>query len=47
MFAFLAKIIANGVKMLEWLFSRRVIKDSGKEACTCCVCSGKQWQLRG
>ena len=29
MFAFLAKIIASGVKMLEWLFSRSVIKDSG------------------
>ena len=37
MFAFLAKIIASGVKMLEWLLSRKVIKDSGKEACDCCV----------
>ena len=37
MFAFLTKMIASGVKMSEWLFSRRVIKDSGKEACACCV----------
>ena len=37
MFAFLAKIIASSVKMLEWLFSRIVVKDSGKEACICCV----------
>ena len=26
-------MIASGVKMSEWLFSRRVTKDSGKEAC--------------
>ena len=37
MFAFLANIIASGVKILEWLFSGRVINDSGKEACACCV----------
>ena len=37
MFAFPAEIIASGVKMLEWLFLRRVIKDSSKEACACCV----------
>ena len=36
-FAFLTKMIANGVKMLEWLSSRRVTKDSGKEACACSV----------
>ena len=36
-FAFLTKMIASGVKMLEWLFSRRVTKDSCKEACTCSV----------
>ena len=23
--------------MLEWLFSRRVIRDLGKEPCACCV----------
>ena len=46
MFAFPAKVIASGVEMLEWLFSRRVIKDSGKAACAY-LCSGKQWQLRG
>ena len=40
MFAFITKIIASGVKMLEWLFSRRVIKDSGKEACAYCVVVG-------
>ena len=34
MFTFLTQIIASGVKMLEWLFSR---KDSGKEACACSV----------
>ena len=37
MFAFLTKMIASGVKMSEWLFSRRVTKDSGKEACACSV----------
>ena len=37
MFTFLTKMIASGVKMLEWLFSRRVTKDSGKEACSCSV----------
>ena len=37
MFAFLTKMIASGVKMSEWLFSRRVTKDSGKEASTCSV----------
>ena len=36
-FAFLTKMIASGVKMLEWLFPRRVTNDSGKEACTCSV----------
>ena len=44
MFAFLTKMIAGGVKMLQWLFSRRVTKDLGKKAC---ACSGKQRQLRG
>ena len=33
MFAFLTKMIASGVKMSEWLFSRRVTKDSRQEAC--------------
>ena len=37
MFTFLTKMIASGVKMLESLFSRRVTKDSGKEACACSV----------
>ena len=37
MFKFLRKMIASGVKMSEWLFSRRVTKDSGKEACACSV----------
>ena len=37
MFAFLTRMIASGVKMSEWLFSRRVTKDSGKEACACSV----------
>ena len=37
MFAFLTKMIASGVKMSEWFFSRRVTKDSGKEACACNV----------
>ena len=37
MFAFPTKMIASGVKMSEWLFSRRVAKDSGKEACACNV----------
>ena len=37
MLTFLTKMFVSGVKMLEWLFLRRVIKDSGKEACTCCV----------
>ena len=35
MFAFLTKMIAKGEKMSEWLFSRRVTKDSDKEACAC------------
>ena len=35
MFSFLTKMIASGVKMSEWLFLRRVTKDSGKEACAC------------
>ena len=37
MFIFLTKMIVSGVKMLEWLFSRRVTKDSGKEAFACSV----------
>ena len=37
MFTFLRKMIASCVKMLEWLFSRRVTKDSGKEASACRV----------
>ena len=37
MFAFLTKRIASGVKMSEWLFSRRVTKDLGKEVCACSV----------
>ena len=37
MFAFLTKMIASGVNMSEWLSSRRVTKDSGKEACACSV----------
>ena len=37
MFTFLTKMISSGVKILEWLFSRRVTKDSGKEACACSV----------
>ena len=37
MFAFLTEMIATGVNMLEWLFSRRVTKNSGKEACACSV----------
>ena len=36
MFTFQTKMIAIGVKMLEWLLSRRVTKDSGKEACEKC-----------
>ena len=34
-FAFLTKMVASGVKMLEWLFSKRVTKNSGEEACAC------------
>ena len=37
MFAFLTKMIASGVEMSKWLFSRRVTKDSGQEACACSV----------
>ena len=33
MFTFLTKMIASGVTILEWLLSRRVTKDSGKEDC--------------
>ena len=37
MFTFLTKMIASGVKILEWLFSRRVTKVLGKEVCACSV----------
>ena len=30
-------MIASGVKMLKWLSSRRVTKESGKGACACSV----------
>ena len=36
-FAFLTKMIASGVKILEWLFSRRETNDSGKEIYACSV----------
>ena len=38
-FAFLTKMIASG---LEWLFSRRVTKDSDQEACACSVVVSKK-----